>query len=130
MNHPRKHLSAGLLLMASLLLATPSGAGQMPDGDRERPASGGLDFGPPVSGEILDSLSGGQSFTIDTIDLLMNNMDLKADMQGNLLNSATTGINRISDEAFTHASGISTVVQNSGNQVIINNALILNLQMQ
>lgn len=130
MNHPRKHLSAGLLLMAALLLAASTTRAEMPDVDTGRPASAGLDFGSPVSCEVLDSLSGRQSLSIDTIDLLMNNMELKAEMQGNLLNSATTGFNHISDDAFAHAGGISTVVQNSGNQVIINNALILNLQMK
>lgn len=123
MNHPRKHLSAGLLLMAALFLAGPAIA-------EETPTTAEWDFGLPVPGEVLDSLSGGQSIEIDTIDMLMNNMELNADMQGNLLNSATTGINQISDDAFAHAGGISTVVQNSGNQVIINNALILNLQMK
>lgn len=130
MNLPRKHLSACLLLMATLLLAAPIWAGQRPDVDTGRRPSDGLDFGSPVSGEVLDSLNGGQSVSIDTIDLLMNNMELNADMKDNLLNSATTGINQISGEAFAHAGGISTVVQNSGNQVIINNALILNLQIK
>jgi hypothetical protein len=116
-------MSGAMLLMVAVLSAGPAVA-------EKTPASSEWDFGLPVSGETLDSLSGGQSFSIDTIDLVMNNMDLKAEMTGNLLQNATTGINRISDDAFAHAGGISTVVQNSGNQVIINNALILNLQMK
>lgn len=116
-------MSGAMLLMVALLSAGPAVAEKIP-------ASSEWEFGPPVSGETLDSLSGGQSFSIDTIDLVMNNMDLKAEMTGNLLQNATTGINRISDDAFSHAGGISTVVQNSGNQVIINNALILNLQLK
>lgn len=86
--------------------------------------------GAPVSSDVLDSLSGGQSISIDTIDVLANNMKLNADMEGNVLYSTSTGINQVTNDAFANASGISTVVQNSGNQVIINNAFILNLQMQ
>ena len=76
MNLPRKHLSACLLLTATLLLAAPTWAGQLPCIDTGKQPSVGLDFGPPVSGEVLDSLNGGQSVSIDTIDLLMNNMEL------------------------------------------------------
>lgn len=86
--------------------------------------------GDPVSSDVLESLSGGQGMSIDTIDILANNMKLNADMKDNLLYSTNTGINQVSNDAFANASGIFTVVQNSGNQVIINNALILNLQMQ
>ena len=90
-----------------------------------------LAVGDPVASDVLETLSGGQSMTTnDTIDILAANMKLNADMDGNLLYSTSTGINRVSGEAFSHASGISTVVQNSGNQVIINNAFILNLQVQ
>ena len=87
-------------------------------------------FGTPVDRKVLDSLSGGQNISIDTIDILANNMKLSGDMKDNLLYSTNTGMNQVSNDAFSSASGISTVVQNSGNQVIINNALILNLRMQ
>lgn len=124
MNHLLKKFFAALSLAVALFSAGP------PVMAKEIPLADAWDCGPPVSGATLDSLSGGQSLSIDTIDMLLNNMELKAEMKGNLLQNATTGMNGISDEAFAHASGISTVVQNSGNQVIINNALILNLQMK
>lgn len=89
-----------------------------------------LQVGDPVSNHVLESLSGRQGMSIDSIDILANKMNLNADMQDNLLYSTNTGINQVTDDAFANASGIFTVVQNSGNQVIINNALILNLQMQ
>ena len=82
------------------------------------------------SNHVLASLSGKQGMSIDSIDILANNMNLNADMQDNLLFSTNTGINQVTNDAFANASGIFTVVQNSGNQVIINNALILNLQLQ
>ena len=89
-----------------------------------------VDLGTPVSSDILETQSGGQSLTIERIDMLANSMNLNAEMKENLLISSGTGINQVSDNAFGNASGIATVVQNSGNQVIINNAFILNLKMQ
>ncbi len=100
------------------------------------PPTGAVDImelsavGDPVSSEVLELTSGGQGMSIDTLDILVNNMKLSANIQGNLLYSTNTGLNQVSGEAFANASGITTVVQNSGNQVIINNALILNLQVQ
>jgi len=57
-------------------------------------------------------------------------MNINSELKDNVLNSATTGVNVITNEAFSHASGISTVIQNSGNQVVINSALILNVRLQ
>jgi len=131
MGRTSKLLIAGLALASCILVPEKSRAEQL-----ERPAPDAaqahelMDIGEPVSSEVLNSLSGGQGMSIDTIDMLMNNMKLDADLKGNLLYSATTGINQVSDGAFANANGISTVVQNSGNQVIINNAFILNLQMK
>lgn len=88
------------------------------------------ELGDPVSGNTLNGLSGGQSMQIDTIDMLVNNMNVQSDLANNVLYSATTGANVVSNDAFSTASGISTVIQNSGNQVIINSALILNLRVQ
>ena len=88
------------------------------------------EFSDPVSSNTLDALSGGQDMQIDNIDMLVSNMNLKAQMEKNVLYSTSTGANTVSNGAFSNANGISTVIQNSGNQVIINNALILNLQIE
>ena len=42
----------------------------------------------------------------------------------------TTGSNAISDGAFAGASGLPIVVQNSGNNVLIQNSTILNLNVK
>ncbi len=117
---------AGCILLATTVYADPS-APQAPSLDG---AVALADFGPPVASEILGAQSGGQGMSIERIDILANSMNLNAEMKENLLFSSGTGSNQVSDNAFGNASGISTVVQNSGNQVIINNAFILNLQMQ
>ncbi|SHO43662.1 hypothetical protein SAMN02745220_00460 [Desulfopila aestuarii DSM 18488] len=86
-------------------------------------------FGKPVSGEDLSALSGGQNIDIDNINMLINRMNLNSELENNVLQSTTTGINVLTSGAFANANGISTVIQNSGNQVIINSALILNVRL-
>lgn len=126
-----KLLIAGFALASSLLFCIDSFAAPIaqlgPEGSQTLDLT---EVGEPVSGEMLHSLSGGQGISIDALEILANNMHLNADMTDNQLNSTTTGLNQVSNDAFANASGISTIVQNSGNQVIINNAFILNLQMK
>ena len=44
--------------------------------------------------------------------------------------SVTNGNNSIGDQAFSNSNGISTVIQNSGNNVIIQNSTIVNMTLQ
>jgi hypothetical protein len=44
--------------------------------------------------------------------------------------SVTNGNNSVSDQAFSGVDGIPTVVQNSGNNVIIQNSTIVNMSFQ
>ncbi len=83
-----------------------------------------------ISASELDSVSGRQMIEIDDVDIQVSNMQLNADMDENVLYSNRTGLNVVTNDAFTGASGIATVIQNSGNQVIINNALILNMTVE
>ena len=60
----------------------------------------------------------------------LNFMDLEAALQHNSARANVSGNNSISTGAFSNASGFSTVIQNSGNNVIIQNATILNLDLR
>jgi hypothetical protein len=42
----------------------------------------------------------------------------------------STGSNYVSDGSFAGATGFATVVQNSGNNVLIQNATVINLKVQ
>lgn len=124
-----KLIVIGLVLLGDGLLADIALADK--NNDLPPPAPDEIaEFGTPVSDNFLSSLSGGQNMQIDNIDMLLNNMNVKSSLADNILYSTTTGANIISDDAFSSASGISTVIQNSGNQVIINSAMILNLRVQ
>lgn len=51
-------------------------------------------------------------------------------VSGNTLNSGTTGFNAVVQGSFDGVRGIATVIQNTGNQVVIQNSVILNLQIR
>jgi len=59
-----------------------------------------------------------------------NQNQLDAKLYDNQAIGNVTGTNSVSDSAFSGMSGFATVVQNSGNNVIVQNATILNVQLK
>ena len=80
-------------------------------------------FGPPLPDTALAAHRGGYG-----LDINLNN--LNAQLYSNKALNNVTGDNTVTQSAFSGASGLATVVQNSGNNVIIQNATILNLKLQ
>lgn len=76
-----------------------------------------------VPDEQLAEQRGGEALRI-------NWMDLRADLNDNVARDNVTGSNIVADGAFNNASGLATVIQNSGNNVVIQNATIINLEMK
>lgn len=56
--------------------------------------------------------------------------NLHAKLSQNKALDNVTGDNYVGQSAFANANGFDTVVQNSGNNVIIQNSTIVNLKMQ
>src|SRR6476661_2739741 len=56
-------------------------------------------------------------------------MDVDGNVQDNAAINNITGRNVITSGAFANASGLSTAIQNSGNNVLIQNATILQLDL-
>lgn len=83
--------------------------------------AGGL-FGKPVAVASLEKYRGGS-------DLVQNDMKLIGTTTGNTATEVSTGSNAISAGAFANMSGLPLVIQNSGANVLIQNAVILHLQM-
>lgn len=79
-------------------------------------------FGEPVSDAGLSAYRGGSALQI-------SEMRLDSKLIDNQAIANITGSNFVTESAFSGASGFSTVVQNSGNNVIIQNATILNLSL-
>jgi hypothetical protein len=80
-------------------------------------------FGRPLDSERLINQRGGQ-------DLIINDQKLKATVTDNVASNLTTGHNVITEGAFAGANGLPMVIQNSGNNVSIQNTTILNLNMK
>lgn len=63
-------------------------------------------------------------------DLHLNENNASAIVSDNVAMNLSTGNNSINGDSFSGMSGVPMVVQNSGNNVVIQNSTILNLQMQ
>lgn len=72
-----------------------------------------------------EDLSGQRGEGID--DLTYNKMELDGSNHGNSVMNSITGENFIGNTAFNGASGMFGVIQNSGNNVLIQKATIINI---
>ena len=81
-------------------------------------------FGPLVDDQGLEDQRGKQD------DAVFNDMRSKASVYQNSTNNVSTGDNSINGTALSNANGMPIVVQNSGNNVVIQNSTILNLQLK
>jgi len=73
--------------------------------------------------EELDNASGREGVDMTTL----NNMNVRATLSGNQANNTVSGYNIIDHGAFAQASGINSVIQNTGNNVVIQDATIVNV---
>lgn len=80
-------------------------------------------LGPALDADHLDSARGGT-------DTTTNNMNVTGTVSGNTATNIISGTNTISEGAFANAAGIPMVVQNTGANVLIQNATIINLRME
>ncbi len=129
--HPLSRSSTFLL---AAVLALPAGAradhaappvgaqapARAPDHRPPERQSGSLP-GRAAADELLDAARGGSEVTkIDT--------RLTGSVGGNSASNVTTGANVIQNGSFANMSGIPIVVQNTGANVLIQNATVINLQ--
>ena len=79
-------------------------------------------FSRPVGTQVLDASRGGTP-------LVRNDMDLAGTVADNTARNVRTGDNTIDSGSFANMTGIPVVIQNTGANVLIQNAVILHLQM-
>lgn len=79
--------------------------------------------GQTVGDDALANLRGGA-------DTRTNDIWSSGSVAQNDANHLTTGSNFVNGGSFSNAAGFPTVVQNSGNNVLIQNSTIINLQLQ
>ncbi len=77
-----------------------------------------------VNDAELDTYRG----TFNNITLLSSN--LSASLQGNNASNNVSGANSISEGALSNVAGLTSVIQNSGNNVIIQQATTVNVNFQ
>jgi hypothetical protein len=86
----------------------------------------GIDLGTPAALETLDQH---RARATDT-RLELNLQETTAAVEDNLAIHTISGRNVITEGAFANASGLPIAIQNSGNNNVIQNSVILNLKVQ
>lgn len=79
-------------------------------------------LGKPVSTETLAEQRGGDD------EFVHNTITVNGTVTDNTANNVVTGANSIADGSFASSSGIMSVVQNTGANVLIQSATIVNVQ--
>ncbi|WP_237173099.1 hypothetical protein [Paracandidimonas lactea] len=82
-----------------------------------------VSLGAPVSDTELSQYRGAR-------DITFNQQNTEGYLYNNQATNTVSGHNQVSGEAFSGMNGFSTVIQNSGNNVIIQSSTIVNVQMQ
>ncbi len=81
-------------------------------------------FGQAVSTSTLGHYSGG------SLNVQSGTQTITGTVTGDSATNVTTGTNVISGDSFSGASGLPSVIQNTGNNVLIQNGVIVNVQMK
>lgn len=110
------------LALALLAFACASGSAlATPPANEPPPAS----FGQATPVAALQTMTGGSSTTTNNI----NEQTLNGTMSDTEAKHNVSGGNVVSGSAFGNAAGLPTVIQNSGNNVLIQNSTIVNVRM-
>lgn len=96
-------------------------AADTPDLGSSVPTTRRNGIGSAVDSDSLERLRGG----LGGVD---NKVLIEGTVSGNTAEQTVSGSNSISDGAFANAAGINTVIQNTGNNVLIQNGMVVNIQ--
>jgi hypothetical protein len=96
-------------------------------GKTKTPQRDAKDTGDPLTADVLGDADLANQRGGSEIHLNQNNAT--GTVSGNVASQLNTGSNTISESAFSNTNGIPIVIQNSGNNVLIQNSTILNLSL-
>lgn len=133
MGRTGKVMFSALALSASVLLAQGSPANEIaPSSTGQTAVADDMALGQSLSNDYLDATTGRQDMNVDQLEMQVSTASQygRADNNSIVKSAVTSGANGISGNAFSQASGLVTVIQNSGNQVLIQNDLIMNLTVK
>ncbi|GEM79716.1 carbon storage regulator [Vibrio superstes] len=80
-----------------------------------------------VANEVMEQSRGKQSVELDFTSLAS---DVDGVSVGNTASNTVSGNNILSSGALSNSSGISSVIQNTGNNVLIQNSTVVNLSIE
>lgn len=81
-----------------------------------------------VSTDVLEANRAKAGLEIDKV--FINDQELNGSVSGNVAINTRSGANVITDAAFSDASGIINSIQNTGNNVLIQSATIVNVSIE
>ena len=112
----------GCAVLAMLVPAAVKAQTAVPQADEGMQPGHAAGFSSAVALTTLENQRGGtQAMSTD--------LKLSGTTAGNTASHVVTGTNDISAGAFANMSGLPVVIQNSGANVLIQNAVIVNLQL-
>lgn len=115
--HP--YLSRAALAFISIACASTA-AFAAPPAEKSPPPG----YGTAIPVDTLKDMSGGSNVTNN-----INQQTLNGTMSDTEARDTVSGGNVVSGSAFGNSAGLPTVIQNSGNNVLIQNATIVNVRM-
>jgi len=115
-------LSIGCTALAMLLPVAVQAQAAVPPADEGTQPGYSTGFSSPVALASLEQQRGGAQG-------MSNDVKLSGTTAGNSASQVVTGTNDISAGAFANMSGLPVVIQNSGANVLIQNAVTVNLQL-
>lgn len=110
-------------LPAAASVADVAAATSAPGAQQQAQARQVADWGLPAQQAKLSASRGGT-------DTVSNDASLGATVSRNTASHVTTGSNIIDGGSFANMNGLPMVIQNSGANVLIQNATVINLQMK
>jgi hypothetical protein len=134
LHHPRLSRCAGALVLAFCVAEAAWAVDQTgPAAAVEAsPAGASPASAPPAKmfgATAVDSSSLAENRgAADTV--ILNDIKAAGNVEHNVADHVKTGSNIITEGSFSGASGFSTVLQNSGNNVLIQNSTIVNVQVK
>ncbi|SDH00703.1 hypothetical protein [Dyella sp. 333MFSha] len=116
----RNYLYRRCAVLACIGIACTGGAAAAAPAEKAPPPG----FGAAVPADTLKAMSGGSNVTNN-----VSQQTLNGTMSDTEARDTVSGGNIVSGSAFGNAAGLPTVIQNSGNNVLIQNSTIVNVRM-
>ena len=115
--------ATNLIIALAITIALPIALyGEEPVAEQTPVADQCPALGLPVASATLAEQRGGDETQI------LNTIHIDGDVTDNTANNVVTGANNIQNGSFDNASGVLSVVQNTGANVLIQSATIVNVQ--